>query len=74
MGDKIDEKFDKAEKIIDRSKKLILQIIGTILAISITLYAGIDQLLEDEPQGDSVIVDSCYQDSVEFNEFREIIK
>jgi hypothetical protein len=65
--DKIDEKFDKIEKVLDRSKSLALKVIGTILAICLAVYAGLDQLAGDEEYYDEdVVVDSLYEDSTSY--------
>lgn len=41
--------FDKAEKIVDKTGKLVLKIVGTLVAIGLAIFAGLDQLAGDEP-------------------------
>lgn len=72
MSDKVDEKFDKADKIVDRTGKLILKVVGVLVAIGLALFAGLDQLGGDEEyteepieeyyeyEEDSIPVDSIY--------------
>jgi hypothetical protein len=40
----VDEKFDKAERIWDRTQKLLLKILGGIVGISLAIYVAYDQL------------------------------
>lgn len=49
MTKELDEKFDKAEKVIDRTQKLILKIVGGLVAIGLAIFVGLDQLGGDEP-------------------------
>jgi sensor c-di-GMP phosphodiesterase-like protein len=44
MTDKIDEKFDKAEKIVKRTQSLLIKIIGMLVAIGVAVYLGLQQL------------------------------
>ncbi len=45
----IDEKFDKAEKVVDRTKSLLLKVVGGLVAIGLAIFVGLDQLAGDEP-------------------------
>jgi hypothetical protein len=41
--------FEKITEFVDKSGKLILKTIGTLVAIGLAIFAGLDQLAGDEP-------------------------
>lgn len=45
---KINEFFDNAENIVKRSRKLLLMIVGAIVAVFGALYVGLDQIAPEE--------------------------
>ena len=60
MTKELDEKFDKAEKVIDRTQKLILKIVGGLVAIGLAIFVGLEQLggeepIEEDETGESLI-------------------
>jgi len=64
----IDEKFDKAEKIVDRLGKLILKIVTGLVALTIAILMAIDQieehLLEDSNESS---LENLNVDTVDFS-------
>lgn len=42
--EKVDDKFDKAERIWDRFQKLLLKIVGGVVGISLAIYIAYGQL------------------------------
>lgn len=64
----IDEKFDKAEKIVDRLGKLILKIVTGLVALTIAILMAIDQieehLLEDSNESS---LENLNIDTVDFS-------
>lgn len=41
--------FEKITEFVDKTGKLILKIIGTLVAIGLAIFAGLDQLADGEP-------------------------
>ena len=74
MKDKIDENFDKAEKVLERSKFFVLKVIATILAVSLSLFAALDEISEGTFINQDTRADSIIQDSLDFNEFMDTKK
>jgi len=65
--DKIDERFDKAEKFWDRLQKLILKVVGGIVGICLAVYVGYDQIVNKDIQlkvRESVVIDHAQVDTV----------
>jgi hypothetical protein len=62
--------FEKIEEFVDKSGKLILKIVGTLVAIGLAIFAGLDQLAGDEPieEASYEIVDTTEIDSTEIYE------
>ena len=64
----IDEKFDKAEKVVDRTKSLVIKIISALVGIGLALYVGLNQLAGDEEEYyNEAEVTFAITDSLEFN-------
>ena len=64
MKDKIDSWFDSAEKLIDRSKGLLLKIVGAIGAVAVGIWALYAELADPDEQDDS----AEYYDEAEYYE------
>lgn len=62
--DSIDDKFDKAEKIVDRSKSLLIKVVGSLVAVVLALFLGLDQLAGDEEEYDDSY-DEVYEDVID---------
>jgi hypothetical protein len=78
--DKIDEKFDKAEKVVQRTQALLIKAIGALVAIGLAVYVGLDQLGgSDEEYYDEPIEEGYYEfdsipeDSIYYGEEQEEI-
>lgn len=54
----IDEKFDKAEKVVERTSKLILKVISVIVAIVLAIFVGFNQFSgEDDVEYESEVIE-----------------
>jgi hypothetical protein len=62
MTKELDEKFDKAEKVIDRTQKLILKIVGGLVAIGLAIFVGLEQLGGEEPIEEELAPVEYYED------------
>jgi hypothetical protein len=62
--------FEKIEEFVDKSGKLILKIIATLVAIGLAIFAGLDELAGDEPIEEAYyeVLDSTEIDSTEIYE------
>lgn len=44
----IDEKFDKAEKVVKRSQKLLIMVVTSIAAVVGAIYLALEQMAPEE--------------------------